>query len=152
MWLFNRHGFFSVVQYRGESNLLIVRARFEGDLEKVKKIMGWKVKIQKTPEADYCFRIEVPREWWVDYLMYSARTIDYDNFKGSLEDNERHNIYLRVWGVLRNAADSALGVVRFKRGRKKKGKNSYLFDQSGVYSGKDDFDGLRYSRFGDETF
>ena len=35
MWLFTKHGFFSAVQNWDDANLIHVRARFQGDLEKL---------------------------------------------------------------------------------------------------------------------
>lgn len=113
MWIFNREGFFSVVQDRENAKKMIVRARFEGDLEKVIKEMRWRsIKVEETLDADYAFRIRISRDKWAKYVAYSALMIDYDNFKGSLGDWERHNIYLSVWGVLKTAADKILGLYQ----------------------------------------
>lgn len=138
MWVFNREGFFSVVQNQEADNQVMVRARFAQDLENLKKklssVGAFSIPTIKTPKADYPFRIILNKTEWAEYLRKSALDIDYPNFKSSLKDQKRHDIYLQVWGVMRRAAES----ITKKKGKKRQGQDSYFFDESGVYEGKRD--------------
>ena len=84
MWVFTEDGFFSTVEdYKaGNESGLLVRGRDVKSLErfcvKTKTPLDW---IQTTPERDYPFRVSVPREAWVHYVMWTARDIDYNDFK-----------------------------------------------------------------------
>jgi hypothetical protein len=106
MWIFNREGFFSVVE--GDSkDQVSVRARFRVDLQKLKAKMGLngRHKIIVTPAADYRFRMIVDKEAWAAYLKRAAERIDYTNFKNSVP--ARHRLYLDVWWVMKKAQDEA---------------------------------------------
>ena len=49
MWVFLNNAFLSIVEHRENQNILLVRARIKGDIERV--FPG--VMVHKTPEADY---------------------------------------------------------------------------------------------------
>jgi len=84
MWTFTEDGFFSTVEdYKaGTEGDVLVRGRDVESLKrfcaKTKTPLDW---IQTTPERDYPFRVSVPREAWVHYVMWTARDIDYNDFK-----------------------------------------------------------------------
>ena len=62
MWIFCKYGFFSAVQHKDKTDKLLIRARFEGDLERLagglpedeRKLCS---SITETPHADYRFRM-----------------------------------------------------------------------------------------------
>lgn len=104
MWIFTRDGFFSAVkdQYCGE-NELMVRARVRDDLERFCDREALDPNdIMEFPQADYRFRIKVPRGRWIAYVGTMAHDIDYPNFKGTVisRDHDRHTAYMECWRAL----------------------------------------------------
>lgn len=112
MWLFTRHGFYSVTRSIQEPDKLQIRARAKGDLERLAGFMATREqpvaqgtakdlqKIIETPHADYRWRAIVTPEVWQIIAVELMADIIYSNFKNEIADNYRHNLYLRVWGVM----------------------------------------------------
>ena len=103
MWLFCKSGFFSAVQHKECSDLIHVRARFEGDLESLCAIHGIDgVTVTHTPDNDYPYRADFPREDWRDICLREADAIDYTNFKNEVHDGtSRDPAYMAVWAAMR---------------------------------------------------
>jgi hypothetical protein len=97
MWIFARKSFLSIVEHADEPRLLLVRARFPGDIE------HWfpEAQIAETPEADYRFRTALPRERVAEAVALRVRQIDYPNFKAGIDDLHRHIAYTKVWSVMK---------------------------------------------------
>jgi hypothetical protein len=106
MWLFTTDGFYSAVQHRDDPGLLMVRARKEVDLVNLRKALtptGITLVIHHTPDADYAYRMVVPRTTWVRYLTHATMELDYPNFKDAVAQRqglERADIYHDVWSVM----------------------------------------------------
>lgn len=104
MWIMTNQAFLSIVDpdapYGGgmgpQGDKLLVRARIEGDIERV--FPGAAVK--RTPERDYLFRAMIPREQVAAVIAKEVGDIGYSNFKGSVQENDRHDAYASVWGVM----------------------------------------------------
>lgn len=104
MWVFCSCGFFSAVEHRCDSSLVMIRARFDGDLEKLLKKYDIKADVLKTACADYPFRVTISKDQWANAVKSEAESIDYDNFKSSVhEGTARDTAYLRCWSALRQA-------------------------------------------------
>lgn len=103
MWIFLSDAFFSVVANRDDHNELMVRARLPGHLEK--HFPG--IPVQELDQADYRFRISVPRELVQGVLDHQVETLTYSNFKDSVEDQELHDHYLGVWQVMMRAQEQS---------------------------------------------
>ena len=104
MWVFCKSGFFSAVEHREDASLVMVRARFRGDLERFLKTHKIKAKVACTPGADYKYRITIKKDEWSKAVSSEAEAIDYDNFKSSVHDGSgRDAAYLRCWAALRTA-------------------------------------------------
>lgn len=100
MWIFLNDAFVSVVEDRADSSRLVVRARKEGDVERfLQGAMAAELRVVQTDHADYRFRAYVPRRVVARVLEAVALSLDYPNFKDSVEDDERHDVYSRVWSV-----------------------------------------------------
>jgi hypothetical protein len=96
MWLFTKHGFFSVVCARqgdGEQGQpidtahLMVRARVREHLEALKKQWPGHLgpcEIRTFDGTDYAFRMFVEKDAWSLVLSELALEIDYDNFKAEV--------------------------------------------------------------------
>lgn len=93
MWIFLSNSFLSIVKHRGKTGTLLVRARVKGDIEQVFP----KAKVVKTPSADYLYRAEVSRAAVAKALAEQVERIEYDNFKSSVDDPDRHVVCHRIW-------------------------------------------------------
>ena len=101
MWLFSKHGFFSAVQNFNDENLIHVRARFEGDLERLCKTYGVEPKVVRTPDGDYPLRMDFDRKKWGEILKGEGEAIDYTKFKPAVHDGTiRDRAYLAVFDTM----------------------------------------------------
>ncbi len=109
MWLFCKSGFFSAVAHLDKPGAILLRARFRGDLERLCAAHGLDpATIAETPEADYRFRMELPRADWARVAAEEAAAIDYPNFKAAVHDGTpRDAAYLGAWCALRAGQDRA---------------------------------------------
>jgi hypothetical protein len=103
MWVFTSNSYISAVQHRDHPSRVMVRARFRGDLEAFFGPSGLKPEVVETPKADYRFRTTVHKDEFADALLEQAEEIDYPNFKDSVRNNNRHNVYMDVWRVMHAA-------------------------------------------------
>lgn len=103
MWLFCKSGFFSAVRHRDLDGVILVRARFEGDLERLSKAHGIrKARVFHTPDADYPYRAAFAKSDWVNIVKAEAQAIDYENFKNEVHDGTaRDHAYMAVWASMR---------------------------------------------------
>lgn len=105
MWIFCKYGFFSAVQHIDKPDTLLIRARFKGDLERLRKqfepCYREDCKIRETPDADYRYRMECPKYAFSDFLEKLADDIDYPNFKDAVHDGTvRDTAYMNCWRAL----------------------------------------------------
>lgn len=96
MWIFLDNAFLSIVDKGGDGATLLVRARREGDLERV--FPG--AQVERTPRNDYRYRARVGREAVAQALAAAVRGITYPNFKDSVRDRARHDAYMEVWRAM----------------------------------------------------
>ena len=102
MWLFTHKGFLSIVRHTDKPNILVVRSRFRGHIEK----MFPKARVKEDLTRDYRFRVELPIKEVSKVIEKLVSGIDYDNFKNSLDFyvEEYLNCCLDVYNsVLRNS-------------------------------------------------
>jgi hypothetical protein len=96
MWIFTKHGFFSVVCARNgngehgqpvDPNRMMVRGRLRSHLDALKRrfpsLLG-QFEIQEFVGTDYPFRIFVSKAAWIKVLSELANETDYDNFKSEV--------------------------------------------------------------------
>ncbi len=96
MWIFTNTGFLSVVAHREKESTLLVRARRTGEIESIFPDAS----VYEMENADYHYRAEVSREKVSQVMANQIKNIDYDNFKSSVSDNNRHDAYMDVWSVM----------------------------------------------------
>lgn len=96
MWVCFTDSFLSIVHKDCADDELLVRARRKGDIERV--FPGTKVTCNLT--TDYLYRARVKRSAVADALMSQAMTLDYSNFKDTVQDDHLHNAYSAFWGVM----------------------------------------------------
>lgn len=80
MWIFTRYGFLSIVQHNDYPNILIVRSRFKGHIQ---RIFG-DVEVEKNAGTDYEYRTEIPKAKVAKIISDLIADIDYGNFKNEL--------------------------------------------------------------------
>ena len=96
MWIFMNDAFLSIVEPPNQSDVLLVRARVRGDLERVFP----EAEVVETTERDYRFRTFLPRKQVADVISKQVMNIDYGNFKNSVNEDLRHDAYAQVWEVM----------------------------------------------------
>ena len=111
MWIFSKHGFFSAVRHNERKNMILLRARVMERNGYVKPPKGKSIKdaipdVERTPDADYLFRCEIPHDIFCLMLMEEASEITYGNFKDSVHDGTpRDQAYCEVWSVMSDLQD-----------------------------------------------
>ena len=84
MWLFTRHGFYSLTRSVDQPEKLQVRARVRRDLENLQSFTGLNGPILETPNADYRWRwIVTPADAEV-ITRCLTHDITYSNFKSTV--------------------------------------------------------------------
>ena len=96
MWIFSREAFLSVVAHNTKPNILVVRSRFEGHIEKVFP----KASVEEDEKRDYRFRAELPIKEVAKAISRTVSEIDYPNFKDSLSDEKYLDCCLDVYSVV----------------------------------------------------
>ncbi len=96
MWIMLNDCFLSIVSKDCRRDELLVRARREGDIEKVFP----KATVTRYTRSDYLFRAVVKRATVEEALAGETQRILYGNFKSSVRDRPLHDAYLRVWSIM----------------------------------------------------
>jgi hypothetical protein len=101
MWLFTRDGFLSIVEHNDKPDMLLVRSRFKGHIE---RIFGDLVKeVEKDAGTDYEYRAEIPKAKVAEVIAQMVLDIDYGNFKnelGNLSLRKMDSLYIaRCWAT-----------------------------------------------------
>jgi hypothetical protein len=113
MWVFDTRGFYSVVQNRDDPTTVLVRCR---DREDAQRLADWlseddlPIEVHHTPDADYAYRMVVPRLLFGNYLMSAVMDLDYGNFKDRVHEVQgqaRADVYLDVWATLLDLQEGA---------------------------------------------
>lgn len=113
MWIITSGGFVSIVQHRDDPRLLIVRGRFEGDVERFLAVPGQLRPLEEcTPHADYRYRCTVPRETVAAALLRQVDLVRYPNFKDSIKAAFRKVLAMRVWSIFHAAQHERAGTRR----------------------------------------
>ena len=97
------------MKHNAKPNTILLRARVEGDLERLAEAHQIDLRIEHTPEADYAFRAELSAAEWTRAVMEESDAIDYGNFKNAVHDGTaRDDAYLDVWSVMCGLQDTSL--------------------------------------------
>lgn len=111
MWLFTQRGFYSIVEDRQKPGNLLVRSRHKKDLANLLPLVSVKGEpkwiIISTPDADYPYRLSLPRELVKHAAMQLAGEIDYGNFKDTIhktpDQSGKNRAYMEIWAAMRRA-------------------------------------------------
>lgn len=98
MWVYMSDAFLSIVAHRTNPELLVVRARLKGDIERV--FPG--ATVVESARSDYRFRTELKRADAARVLADVAADIKYENFKHSVGEPDRHDAYVQAWVAMAN--------------------------------------------------
>ena len=101
MGIFLGNSMLSIVDKGGDASTLLVRARRREDIKRVFP----QAKVQAGGGTDYPFRARIDREEVALRVAEAVRDIHYPNFKSSLNEDDRHAAYLRVWADMAAFAD-----------------------------------------------
>ena len=96
MWVFLSDAFLSVIAHRDEPDLLIVRSRIAGDIERALP----EASVFEDDRSDYRYRALVPRGTFSRAMAEAAASITATNFKASVTDKRRHDAYMDVWRTM----------------------------------------------------
>lgn len=103
MWVCLSDCFLSIVNKDSVRGSLLVRARRQGDIEKIFPT----AKVVRVTVSDYLYRASVPVEDIVKAMESEVRRITYSNFKGSVTDKKLHDAYMRVWTAMSSLQNPA---------------------------------------------
>lgn len=105
MWIYLNDAMLSIVADRkaATSSELIVRARRAGDIERVFP----NAVVAHTPANDYPFRTRVQRYEVASAIGERLVAINYPNFKNSVPDDARHDVYGEVWKATQRLSQRA---------------------------------------------
>lgn len=122
MWVFLNDAFLSIVDQEAketgreteiaqDGDVMVVRARLKGDIERVfAHLVGKKkLKVIETPQNDYRFRAMIPRSVVKAAMAAEVDRVTYGNFKNTVHDDDRHNAYSGVWGVMYRLQNAKMG-------------------------------------------
>lgn len=97
MWIFTRDGFFSVAATKFcQPGEVAVRARKKEHLENLMARHAIQAEILSFPEADYRYRIQIPKAVWGKALQDEANSLDYNSFKDAMAEAGMSADYLRA--------------------------------------------------------
>jgi hypothetical protein len=96
VWVILNDSFLSIVASRDKKDELLVRGRRASDIKAVFPTAT----ILATPTADYPFRTFLPRSTVQTAMSREVNNIQYPNFKASVLDKHRHDIYEGIWVLL----------------------------------------------------
>ena len=111
MWVFFGESTLSIVAHRTRPDSLLVRSRGRNDIGEIFPF----AEVEHTPEADYPYRATIKRDRVATVVGNHLRTIDYDNFKASVRQSYRAELYARIHRFL--AANCTPGMRRPRRRR-----------------------------------
>jgi hypothetical protein len=106
MWIFLNDAMLSVIEHPNAPDTLIVRSRAKEDLEAT---FPDRVP-ENTPERDYEWRTYATRKEVAALVAARLESLDYTNFKDSVQQKDRASAYLSVWAAM-------LGFQRLRNGR-----------------------------------
>lgn len=120
MWIFSKHGFFSVTQSAQRRDLIQIRARAEKDLASLKAAYPHldRSPIIETPQADYRFRIVLQRWKWELVAGKLMADIDYSNFKGKMatipQQRDKIGMLHDIWHLHHEYQEAPRRADRFR--------------------------------------
>ena len=101
MWIYGKNSFLSIVEDKNDSDKLVVRGRFEGDIESIFPDAD----VIENAGTDYRYRTYLSKEIVSEVIKKQVEDIDYNNFKNSNTDNWRHDYLFNCWLSMKDIQD-----------------------------------------------
>jgi hypothetical protein len=102
MWLFTKHGFYSIVRKSAEE--YHIRARVKQDLQNLKNLLELTDPIHESRTADYRYRMIVGKKVYLSVMAVVTRSVNYDNFKNTvaMTEDQRSKLeaYHTIWAEM----------------------------------------------------
>ena len=112
MWLFTKHGFYSIVRKSAEE--YHVRARVKQDLQNLKDLLELTDPIHESRSADYHYRLVVGKKTYLSVMALVTRSVDYENFKNTvaMTEDQRGKLkaYHEIWAIMEEVQREARGT------------------------------------------
>jgi hypothetical protein len=111
MWIFTRYGFFSISCPEWCKNELQVRARARKHLAALQERFQYlrSFEIRETPDADYRYRILVPKQMWSETVAILAQEQIWSNFKNEANRFQHDPLYddvlHKIWSIMYAASN-----------------------------------------------
>ena len=111
MWVFTRYGFFSISCPDWDKSQLQVRARARKHLAALQdRFQHLKLfEVRETPDADYRYRIVVPKQIWVETITALAQEQTWSNFKNEASRCQHDPLYdhalHKIWTIMYNTSN-----------------------------------------------
>lgn len=113
MWLFTNVGFYSLVQDKDDSDILVVRTRDRESartaLDALETEFGWVTALVENAGTDYPYRFHVSREVAALWAASEVRNyITYTNYKSALSTArgpQWESAAMRVWADMHAVTD-----------------------------------------------
>ncbi|EAO3412054.1 hypothetical protein Q6I89_004403 [Salmonella enterica] len=125
MWFFGSEAFLSVVQHRQNPDILIVRARRPGHIEK----MFPAANVVTIDGRDYQFRAELPREVVAIRMQQYVMEMTATNFKDSVKDKIYHDACFGVWNCMERIQPLRAYSLYSNKGKRANAWDGPLFGQ-----------------------
>lgn len=106
MWVFTEKGFVSAVRHYSEKGVVVVRARDNESLSGLSILA--KVAVKKSPYNDYPYRVHVSGDVFQEWLILSAASMEYTNFKDRVHEtrgDQFADVLMGVWGIMHDVED-----------------------------------------------
>jgi len=98
MWICLNKAFLSIVRKDGKPNELCVRARRKKHINNVFP----NATVIKTPDNDYMYRTYIDAAEVAEAIKKEIESIQYTNFKNSVEEHDLHSAYGNFWAIMYN--------------------------------------------------
>ncbi len=109
MWIFSKNNFLSIVEDINNKDNLMVRARFDDDIESLFP----NAEVKKYGGTDYMYRVSISKEEVSKVIETQVKNIDYNNFKNSNTDMWRDDYLFNCWDSMKNAQDINEGCLKW---------------------------------------
>ena len=109
MWVFTENGFVSTVRHYSEKGVMVVRARDKESLSGLSTLA--KVPVKKSPYNDYPYRVHVKDDVFQEWLISSAASMDYTNFKDRVHKTRGDHfagVLMGVWEIMHEVEDEGV--------------------------------------------
>lgn len=116
MWIFTKQGFFSATNHAHRPDVIHLRARYKGDIEKLFKETGSDVRemikqdvnatIHKANANDLGYYCDISKEVWVAICASVCNKIDYSYFSDVIKKGSgREKAYSQVYNTMLKAKE-----------------------------------------------